>query len=125
VPAVFPIVIRTVGDVTVVDLRGHLMDDGDIPLVECVTDLIQRGRLKVLLNLKEVTRIDSTGIGIIVAKYLSLRRLGGDLKLVHVSDRGRHLLAVTKLSRVIESFDSEQEALRSFGTRSQGQGFGR
>ena len=116
-PAVVPIVVRTVGDVTVVDLRGHLMDDGDIPLVECVADLIRRGRLKVLLNLKEVVRIDSTGIGILVAKYLSLRRLGGDLKLLHVSERGRHLLAVTKLSRVIETFESEEEALRSFAPR--------
>ena len=113
-PAVFPIVVRTVDDVTVVDLRGHLMDDGDIPLVECVTDLIRRGRLKVLLNLKDVSRIDSTGIGMLVAKFLSLRRLGGDLKLLHVSERARHLLLVTKLSRVIETFESEDEALRSF-----------
>jgi anti-sigma B factor antagonist len=114
VPAVFPIVVRTVDDVTVVDLHGHLMDDGDIPLVECVTDLIRRGRLKVLLNLKDVSRIDSTGIGMLVAKFLSLRRLGGDLKLLHVGERARHLLAVTKLSRVIETFDSEVEAVRSF-----------
>ena len=53
----------------------------------------------------------------LVAKFLSLRRLGGDLKLMHVGERGRHLLSVTKLSRVIETFESEQEALRSFGVR--------
>jgi anti-sigma B factor antagonist len=114
VPAVIHCVERALGDVTILDLHGQLKEDGDIPLVDYIADLLRRERLKVILNLEDVARIDSTGIGIIVAKYLSLRRLGGDLKLLHVNERGRRLLEVTKLSRVLESFESEDEAVRSF-----------
>jgi anti-anti-sigma factor len=111
-----PFAERDVGDVTIVELRGQLKEEGDIPLVEHVAELVRRGRRKLVLDLKEVTSIDSTGLGMVAAKFLTLRRLGGDLKLLHLSPRGRQLLGITKLARVFESFDDEEEALRSFAT---------
>jgi anti-sigma B factor antagonist len=109
-----PFVERDVGDVTILELCGQLKDEGDIPLVEHVADLVQRGRRKLVLDLKNVTRIDSTGLGMVAAKFLTLRRLGGDLKLLHLPPRAYQLLAITKLAHVFEIFADEEEALRSF-----------
>ena len=113
-PVGIPCVERDVGDVTVLELRGELKDEGEVPLAEYVANLVGRGRRKLLLDFTHVTRIDSTGVGMVAAKYLTLRRLGGDLKLLHLSPRARQLLAITKLARVFEIFDSEEDALRSF-----------
>jgi anti-sigma B factor antagonist len=106
---------RDVGDVTILRLQGQLKEEGDIPLTECVAELVRRGRRKIVLDLKDVSRVDSTGVGMVAAKYLTVRRLGGDLKLLHLSPRARQLLAITKLADVFETFDDEEEALRSFG----------
>jgi anti-sigma B factor antagonist len=103
-----------VGEVTILRLQGHLKDEGDIPLAEHVAELVQRGRRKIVLDLQDVSRVDSTGVGMVAAKYLTVRRLGGDLKLLHLSPRARQLLAITKLADVFEIFDDEEEALRSF-----------
>ena len=105
---------REVGDVTILRLRGQLKDDGDIPLAEHVAELVRRGRRKIVLDLQDVSRVDSTGVGMVAAKYLTVRRLGGDLKLLHVSPRARQLLAITKLTDVFETFNDEEEAVRSF-----------
>jgi anti-sigma B factor antagonist len=105
---------RDVGEVTILRLQGHLKDEGDIPLAEHVAELVQRGRRKIVLDLQDVSRVDSTGVGMVAAKYLTVRRLGGDLKLLHLSPRARQLLAITKLADVFEIFDDEEEALRSF-----------
>ena len=105
---------REIGDVTILELRGQLKDEGDVPLAEHVADLVRRGRVCLVLDMKHVTRVDSTGIGLVAAKFLTLRRLGGDLKLLHLTERARQLLAVTKLAHVFEIFDDEQDAVRSF-----------
>jgi anti-sigma B factor antagonist len=114
VPDATPCTQRDIGDVTILELRGQLKEDGDIPLPEIVADLVRRGRQKLVLDLGAVTRIDSTGVGLVTAKYLTVRRLGGDLKLLHLTPRARQLLSITKLERVFEIFDDEDEAVRSF-----------
>jgi anti-anti-sigma factor len=63
-----------------------------------------------------VTHLDSGGIGMLVAKYLTVHRRGGSLKLLHLTPRSAHLLSITKLCTVFEAFESEGEALRSFDT---------
>jgi anti-sigma B factor antagonist len=109
------IVERVVGDVTILDLKGRLVvGDGDEAFRDIVNRLIQLGRRKILLNLEEVTYIDSGGLGMMVSKYISLCKRDGYMKLVHVRDRPLKVLNITKLLTVFESFESEAEALKSF-----------
>jgi anti-sigma B factor antagonist len=106
---------RHVGDVTVLDLDGRLvLDDGDTLLRDSVSELVRGGRLKIVVNLKRVTYIDSCGVGVLVAKLVSVRNRGGDLRLMHLSPRAQHVLEISKLSEVFESFDREEDALASF-----------
>jgi len=113
-----------VGDVTILELRGQLKEDGDIPLPEIVANLVRRGRQRLVLDLGGVTHIDSTGVGLVAAKYLTVRRLGGDLKLLHLTPRATQLLTITKLSRVFEIFDEEDQAVRSFAEQATRSSFG-
>jgi anti-sigma B factor antagonist len=110
---------RRLGEVTVLDLKGRLvLDEGDAVLRDWLGRLIQEGRFKIVLNLGAVSYIDSCGIGVLIAKFVSFRRNGGDLRLLHVTPRGRHLLEISKLVDVFRIFDSEAEAVSSFGSES-------
>ena len=111
------IVERPIGDVILLTLAGRLvLEEGTDPLRERIDSLIQRGRLDLILDLHGVTYIDSCGVGTVVAKYLSLRRRGGDLKLLNLSERCRHVFTITGLLPVLEPFESEEAAVRSFTT---------
>ena len=106
---------RVVGDVTVLRLTGRLvLFEGDAILRQYVDDLVRKGRVKLLLDFAEVTYIDSAGIGMLIAKYLSVRRKGGDLKLLRLTARGLLVMTITKLFTVFETFDTEEDGLRSF-----------
>ena len=106
---------RVVGDVTILVLSGRLvLDEGETPLKQCVDRLVHEGRVKIVLDMRAITRLDSAGIGMIVATFLTTFRHGGHLKLLHLTDRGGHLMYVTKLATVFEIFDSEEVALQSF-----------
>ncbi len=107
---------RNVGPVTVLALSGRLvLDDGDALLRQRVDDLVGRGRLKIIADLTALDYVDSAGIGVLIAKYLSVRRKGGDLKLLRLSSRTHHALEITHLLTVFETFESEPDAVRSFG----------
>ena len=107
---------RSVGPVTILALSGRLvLDDGDALLRQRVDDLVARGQLKIIADLTALDYVDSAGIGVLIAKYLSLRRKGGDLKLLRLSLRTHHALEITHLLTVFEAFESEEEAVRSFG----------
>jgi len=107
---------RSVADVTILELEGRLvLDEGDTALRDCVNRLVEQGRVKIVLDMRNVTRLDSAGIGMLVSKYLTAYRKGGRVKLLHLTIRGDHLLDITKLSTVFEIFESEDEAIRSFG----------
>ena len=111
------IVERRIGDVTILQLIGRLeLEDGDAVLRDAVNRLVADGRVKLVLDLKEVTRLDSAGIGTLVSKYLTVRRGGGLMKLLHPTDRTDHLMEITRLTTVFEIFTNEDAALRSFGT---------
>lgn len=112
-----PMVIseRRVGDVTLLDLQGRLVfDDGDEEVRTHVNHLVSEARLKILLSLREVDYIDSCGVGVLIAKFMSLRRRGGDLRLVSISPRCRRVLTISRLLGVFQIFESEQDALASF-----------
>jgi anti-sigma B factor antagonist len=104
-----------VGDVTVVTLKGRLApEDGETPLSGLIDRLLRENRTKLVLDLRDVTYIDSAGLGLLVAKYVGVRRRGGDLRLVHLTARSTHLMAITKLAAVFGTFDSEAAAVESF-----------
>ena len=106
---------RRFGDVTVLDLKGRLvLDEGDTVLRDCLNRLIQEGRFKIVLNLGDISYIDSCGIGVLIAKFVSFRRKGGDVRLLHVTPRSLHLLEISKLLNVFRMFDAEADAVASF-----------
>ncbi len=106
---------RNVGDVKVLDLKGKVtLGEGDELLKDKVNSLINQGHKKIVLNLAEVPYIDSAGLGEIVRTYTTVSRQGGSLKLLNLTKRITDLLAITKLLTVFETFDSENDAIRSF-----------
>jgi len=107
---------RTVGDVVVVDVSGKITqgEGGDAILGDKFRSLMQQGHRKLLLNLGEVTYVDSAGLGAIVQSYATVKNQGGALKLVNPTKRLTDLLSITKLLLVFETFDSEPEAVTSF-----------
>jgi anti-sigma B factor antagonist len=106
---------RSVGDVTIIDLKGKMtLGEGDELLRDKVNSLIQQNLKKLVLNLAEVPYIDSAGLGEIVRTYTTVSRQGGQLKLLNLTKRITDLLAITKLLTVFETFDNENDALRSF-----------
>lgn len=107
---------RRVGDVTVLDLKGRLvLDEGDDVLRARVSGLMDGSRLKILVNMRDVTYMDSCGVGALVEKYVSLRRRGGDLKLLQLTSRSHRILEIAGLLNVFETYDTEADAVSSFG----------
>jgi anti-sigma B factor antagonist len=103
------------GDVTILHLSGRLeLEDGDLVFRDYVNRLVDEGRVKIVLDLKDVSRIDSAGLGMLVSKYLSTQKRGGMIKLVCLTRRSDHLMDITRLATIFEIFDDEADALRSF-----------
>ena len=106
---------RTEGEITVLTLRGEItVDDGDIAFGRYVDGLILAGRVKIVVNLAEVTYIDSAGVGMMVAELKMVREAGGVMKLSNLTARSYHLLAMMKLKMVFDIFDDEAAAVASF-----------
>jgi anti-sigma B factor antagonist len=101
--------------INVLDLNGRLTVGGEVSTFrERLQKLIDAARTNIILNLKDVDYIDSTGLGALVMSYTSLQRAGGKIKLLHLSRRGIELLVMTKLTTIFEVFDDEQNAINSF-----------
>jgi anti-sigma B factor antagonist len=106
---------RQVGDVTVIDAAGRItLGEGASAFRDIIRDLAAKGDKKLLLNLSEVSYIDSSGIGELVSGFTTVTNHGGSLKLVGLSKRVKDLLQITKLYTVFETFDDEAQAVRSF-----------
>jgi anti-sigma B factor antagonist len=107
---------RHADDVTVLVLTGQmLLDDGDLAFGRRIRDLIDRGFAKIVLDLGGVTYIDSSGVGMLVAKLKALKEKGGDMKLLHLNRRAESLFGMLKLLIVFDRFEDEAAAVRSFG----------
>jgi anti-anti-sigma factor len=113
--------IREIGDVTVVDLRGRsTIDDGSSELLSSqLRELVASGVRNLLLNLVNLIQVDSSGVSVIVGTYVSLKRQGGDLKLLCPCGRVLEVLTVFRLLNTIPTFEDETQALASFRPRSQ------
>jgi anti-sigma B factor antagonist len=106
---------RQVGDVTVVDVSGRItLGEGSSELRDALRDLVAKGNKKILLNLGDVSYIDSSGIGELVSGFTSVSNQGGQLKLLNLTKRVKDLLQITKLYTVFEVHDDEAGAIRSF-----------
>jgi anti-anti-sigma factor len=110
---------REAGDVTMLKLRGRVtLDNSESELLSSqLRKLVSNGVRHLLLNLADLTQIDSSGVSIIVGTYVSLKRQGGDLKLLCPGGRVLEVLTVFRLLKVIVSFEDEVEALASFRPR--------
>jgi anti-sigma B factor antagonist len=106
---------RESGAVTVLDLSGRITmgEDGNL-LKDKLQSLLHQGKKNILFNLAQVSYVDSAGLGAIVSAYTTVTREGGSLKLANVTKKLQDLLSITKLLTVFETFDSEDEALRSY-----------
>lgn len=106
---------RRVGSCSVLSLSGRLVaEDGARIFAEAVQSLIDDGVVQFVVNLREVSALDSGGVGELVATYLRARRAGGDLKLVCLSSHACRVLAVAGLLKIFEAFDNEESAIRNF-----------
>ena len=112
---------RPLDDVTLLVLTGEmLLDDGDLAFRRHVHELIDRGCMKILVDLAGVSYIDSSGVGMMAAKLKTVRDRGGDIRLLRLNTRGHRLFSVAKLHTVFEIFNDEATAIRSFEHRPRG-----
>ncbi|HEY1467805.1 MAG TPA: anti-sigma factor antagonist [Candidatus Acidoferrum sp.] len=113
--------IRECGDVSIVDLQGRsTIDDGESELFsKHLRSLVTKGKRKLLLNLKDLSQVDSSGVSVIVETYVSLKRFGGELKLLRPSGRVLDVFHVFRLLDAIPTFDDETQALASFQDQEQ------
>jgi anti-sigma B factor antagonist len=111
---------REVDNAVVLDLNGKLTGGPDADTFrEVFKSLLEQGKKNIIVNLEKVSWINSTGLGILISGYTSVRRGGGDLCIMHASDRIESILYVTKLNLLFKSFESEEEALKSFKEKSE------
>lgn len=106
---------RQAGDVTVLDLSGKItIGEGSVALRTAVRRLLEEGKKRVLLNLAQVSYIDSSGIGELVSSYTAANKEAGQLKLLNLTQKIKDLLTITKLYTVFDVYENEAEALNSF-----------
>lgn len=106
---------RRKGDVVILDLSGQIrIGENTIKLRSTLRDYVKQGEKKLIVNLAEITHIDSSGLGDLVAGHVSLETNGGTLKLLNLTDRVSELMMITKLLTVFETFSEEEAAVKSF-----------
>jgi len=106
---------RQVGDVSVVDVAGRItLGEGSSALRDLLREMVGKGQKKILLNLGEVSYIDSSGIGELVSGFTTVTNSGGEMKLLNLNKRVKDLLQITKLYTVFDVHDDEAHAIRAF-----------
>lgn len=106
---------RAVDGVTVLHLSGKIvLGEGEVQIRDRIKDLLADGQRKILLDLADVSYIDSAGLGTLISSFATVKREQGQLKLANLTNRVQDLLAITKLITVFDTYDSEAEALASF-----------
>jgi anti-sigma B factor antagonist len=110
----FEVSVRQSGPTTIFDLRGPVMYTEARALHDMVCELLKIGHKKILVNLSNVTRLDSSGIGSLVRTYTAVKDGGGDLKVLHLDRQIQRILEITNLTKILEDYSDEEAALRSF-----------
>ena len=106
---------REIGSVTIVDLSGMFMlGESSAVLRQAILDLTGKRQSKIVLNFRDVTSIDSAGVGELVAAYAEIKRIEGRVRLLNPPKKVCDMLELTQLSRVFQVYADEPSALRSF-----------
>ncbi len=106
---------RKVANVTILDLKGKILfGDGIDELRQSINGAIKDGEKQLVLNFAEVPYLDSTGLGEVVRSYTTLKKEGGTVKIANLTNKVKDLMMVTKLITVFETFENENEAVKSF-----------
>jgi len=109
------ITTRSLGDVSVVDVCGRItLSGGSAELGETLRDIASKGGKKVLVNLGEVSYLDSSAIGELISGFTTITNRGGNLKLLSLNQRVMDLFRITKSNTIFEIHDDEAAAVRSF-----------
>jgi anti-sigma B factor antagonist len=109
------IAARVRNNVTILDVKGKItIGLGDVELRRAVHDQLNAGARNILIQLKEVSTIDSSGVGELVSTYTTVTNRGGKLKLLHLPPKVSDILQITQLITVFETFEDEEEAVASF-----------
>ena len=109
------IIQRLRGDVVVLELRGPLhCGNGDRDLEQVIRACTAQGFVKMIMNLKDVSHIDTMCLGVFIAAQVRFQRRGGGVNLLQTPARIRHILAIAKLDRFLPTFDTEDDAMRAF-----------
>jgi anti-sigma B factor antagonist len=107
--------VRKAGEVIIVDMAGNLvLGDGEEMLGEVMAEVLAEGWKKIVLNLSKVSRLDSSGIGELVAGWKRARKLGASVKLVRLGDRVKHTLHLSQVLPLLEVYEQEADAVESF-----------
>jgi anti-sigma B factor antagonist len=107
---------RQVGGVTIVDISGRIvLGEESHALRDLVCDLLNRGQKNILLNLGDVNYIDSSGLGDLVSAFARVRKQGGELKLLNLTNKVHDLMQITRLYTVFDVIGDEEAAVKSFG----------
>ena len=113
------IITRQSGDVAIITVRGRLdPTENQDPLETAVNAAVEGGKMNILMDLRSVSYISSTGIGSLIQAYRSLLRKNGKVKLLNPSQCVRNILSISKLDGVFEVYTDEKQALTSFAAES-------
>lgn len=110
---------RNVGSVTIVDVSGRIvLGEESAALRSVIADLLSEGHNQILLNLGNVSYIDSSGLGNLVSAFTSVKKQGGELKLLNLTNKVQDVMQITKLYTVFDVMNDEDTAVKSFGKSS-------
>jgi anti-sigma B factor antagonist len=108
--------IRQLGGVTIVDISGRIqLGEESAALRGLVSDLLSKGYKKILFSLGDVNYIDSSGLGHLVSAFTSVRKQGGELKLLNLTKNVHNVMQMTRLYTVFDIMENEAAAVNSFG----------
>ena len=111
----FTTIVRQVGDVAIVDITGNIVfGEESAALHEVVCGLLKKGQKQILLNLGGVNHIDSMGMGALVGASTSVRKQGGELKLLNLTNKVTDIMQITKLYTVFDIMNDEAAGVKSF-----------
>jgi anti-sigma B factor antagonist len=109
---------RRIGDVTVLDLKGRIrITGGTRGLHKSILCLVEEGKTRILLNLSQVTHIDSSGLDELVASCVTARNQGGEIKLLHLTEQMREVITTANLSALFDIYNNEYDAIAGFNRR--------
>jgi len=104
------------GNVVVLELLGKVMGGPDATVLnDKLHEIVGQGKKNVVVDLGQVTSMNSTGLGILISGLTTMRNTGGDLKLANVTERIQNLLMITKLKTVFEAYETVDKAVASLG----------